>query len=228
VRGRLRLFSMRREVEDGTFIRNGWIWLRSISEKERVVCSIEEIKLRGEHNIANVCAAVALADSVGVPVEAMVDAIRKFRGVEHRLELVATVNGVQYMNDSIATAPERALAAIESFDEPLVLLAGGKDKEMVWDKWAQRVNQRVKHVVLFGRLADLLAEQLAVNRQLGDPRTAQLSRAADLEEAVSIASAVADAGDIVLLAPGGTSYDAYDDFAARGNHFRDLVRKLAE
>jgi UDP-N-acetylmuramoylalanine--D-glutamate ligase len=227
VRGRLRFFSLKQDVQDGAFVHNGRIWLRSNSNKEVAVCALEDLKLRGQHNIVNVCAAVTLADSAGILVEAMADAIRNFRGVEHRLEIVATIDGVEYINDSIATAPERSLAAIDSFDKPLILLAGGKDKDMVWDSWARRVNQRVKHVVLFGQLADFLAKQLAVTRNAGNARAMQ-SRAANLEEAVKIASSVAVSGDVVLLAPGGTSYDAYDDFAARGEHFRNLVKNVAE
>lgn len=227
VQGRLRFFSMVQEVRDGAFVRNGKIWLRSKNNNEIVVCSLEEIQLRGRHNILNVCAAVTLADSADIPVEAMVDTIRKFRGVEHRLELVDTIHGVQFVNDSIATAPVRALAAIDSFDEPLILLAGGKDKDMVWDEWARRVNERVKHVVLFGQLADMLSERLAAAPGSGNLKARQ-SMATDLAEAVEIASSVAASGDVILLAPGGTSYDAYEDFAARGVHFRSLVRDRAE
>ena len=226
-RGRLRLFSTQQEVQDGAFVRNEKIWLRTISDREIAVCDIEEIQLRGQHNIVNVCAAVPLADSARIPVGAMVDAIRSFHGVEHRLELVATIDGVQFINDSIATAPERALAAIDSFDEPLILLAGGKDKNMVWDNWARRVNKRAKHVILFGQLTDLLSEYLAIGGTTGKLRTTQ-SKATNLAEAVEIASAMAVSGDIILLAPGGTSYDAYDDFAERGDHFRSLVKDISE
>lgn len=225
VRGRLRLFSIRDEVRDGAFVGKGKIWLRTAAGLETAVCSLDKIPLRGRHNIANVCAAVTLADSAGIPVEAMAAAIRDFQGVEHRLELVATINGVQYINDSIATAPERALAAVESFDEPLILLAGGKDKDMAWEAWAERVNTRVKHVVLFGKLADLMASHLKCGQTAGEVKAMQ-SRAEVLEEAVAIASATAVPGDVVLLSPGGTSYDAYEDFAERGNHFRSLVREL--
>jgi len=227
VRGRLRFFSVLQDVRDGAFVRDGKIWLRSFPNKEIIVCSLEEIQLRGRHNILNVCAAVTLADSADIPVGAMVDAIRQFHGVEHRLELVATIDGVQFINDSIATAPERALAAIDSFDEPLILLAGGRDKEMVWEEWALRVNKHVKHVILFGQLADMLSARLTAVHDANNTG-AQRSRAADLEEAVELAFSAAVNGDVVLLSPGGTSYDAYQDFAARGNHFRNLVEDRAQ
>lgn len=222
VRGRLRLFSIERPISDGAFVRDGCIWLRGISGEERLVCSLETIKLRGRHNLLNVCAAITLADSVAIPATAMEEAIANFQGVAHRLELVATIDGVQFINDSIATAPERALAAIDSFDESLILLAGGKDKDMVWDTWAQRVNERIAWVILFGDLAPLLAEKLGQYRTTSG-KNAKLLRAKDLSEATELAVSVASAGDVILLAPGGTSFDAYGDFAERGEHFRNLV-----
>jgi UDP-N-acetylmuramoylalanine--D-glutamate ligase len=131
---------------------------------------------------------------------------------------VRRLHGVQYVNDSIATAPERALAALAAFDEPIILLAGGRDKDMVWERWGQEVARRVKHVVLFGELAPLLARHLN-----GD---APMTRVETLAEAVYVAHANAAAGDVVLLSPGGTSFDGYTDFVERGEHFRLLVREL--
>jgi UDP-N-acetylmuramoylalanine--D-glutamate ligase len=230
VQGRLRLFSLKQEVEDGAFVRAGQIWLRNggKTRKETAVCLLSRIKLRGEHNLLNVLAAVTLADSAGVSAEAIEEAIDSFLGVEHRLELVSTIDGVQYVNDSIATAPERALAAIESFDEPIVLLAGGKDKEMKWEEWADGVNERVKHVILFGELAEKLADALRDRAVLESGRKPSLSVVKTLEEAVAAASAVAEWGDVVLLSPGGTSFDAFEDFVERGEMFRRLILGLSE
>ncbi len=131
VNGRLRQFSIQKAVTDGAFLRDDVIWLADGTGNETAVCTLADIQLRGQHNILNVCAAVTLAATVGIPIPAMVTAIRTFTGVDHRLEKVATINGVEFINDSIATAPERALAAINAFSEPLILLAGGKDKSMV-------------------------------------------------------------------------------------------------
>lgn len=218
VQGRLRLFSLTDEVEDGAFTRDGQVWLRN--GHETAVLPIRDIPLRGQHNVLNVLAAVTLADTVGIPVAAMRKAIQTFTGVEHRLERVATVHGVKYINDSIATAPERVLAALASFREPLVLLAGGKDKEMVWDEWTRQVTARVRHVVLFGELAEMLAGRLAA---AGYTR---VTRVQTLAEAVRAAWETAVVGDVVLLSPGGTSFDAFVDFAARGEAFRELVKTL--
>jgi UDP-N-acetylmuramoylalanine--D-glutamate ligase len=225
-KGRLRLFSIEREVRDGAFVRDGFVWLRSPAAQEKAVISVADIKLRGLHNLSNICAAVTLADSAGLPVSAMVEGLSSFRGVPHRLELVNTINGVQYVNDSIATAPERALAALASYHEPIILLAGGKDKNMVWDAWAKQVAKQVKQVILFGALADMLMNHLEqeINSHKG---LLQISRVEDLPSAVQLAAAVAQIGDIVLLSPGGTSYDAYQDFEERGRHFRTLVTEIA-
>jgi UDP-N-acetylmuramoylalanine--D-glutamate ligase len=226
VMGRLRLFSIEREVHDGAFIRDDFVWLRSPSNHETAVISVENVKLRGRHNLKNICAAVTLADSLAIPVSAMVEGIKSFSGVSHRLELVMTINGVQYINDSIATAPERALAALASYEEPLILLAGGKDKNMVWDEWVRQVSSQVKQVILFGALAEMLEERLEQEILLHGSAL-KISRVETLPEAVSMAAAIAEAGDVVLLAPGGTSFDAYKDFDERGRHFRALVADIA-
>lgn len=217
--GRVRLFSLTHEPNDGAFVRAGQIWLRD-GQREQVVCEVGQVLLPGRHNLYNVLAATLLADSAGVPVAAINQAIATFRGVEHRLELVATINGVAYVNDSIATAPERALAAVDAFNQPLILLAGGKDKDLVWGEWAQRVSGRVKTVVLFGDLAPLLYHHLS---QTAQPPT--LIQVQTLPEAVAAAAGVATAGDVVLLSPGGTSFDAFTDFAERGRLFRHLVNQ---
>jgi UDP-N-acetylmuramoylalanine--D-glutamate ligase len=216
VNGRLRLFSTEKPVTDGAFVHNGVIWLRN--GVETAVCATNDTPLRGQHNLRNILAAITLADAAHIPVDAIRHAIHTFAGVEHRLELVRTHHGVQYINDSIATAPERALAALHAYSEPIILLAGGRDKDMVWDEWAQQVKARVRQVILFGDLADLLAQKLAPYEQMVQVNT--------LEEAVQVAAQTAVSGDIVLLSPGGTSFDAFADFAARGARFREIVTAL--
>ena len=216
VRGRLRLFSRREPVADGAYVADGQIWLSGPGGR-RALCPVSAIRLRGGHNVLNTLAAAALVEAVGVPDAAIVEGLHTFAGVPHRLEMVRELDGVKYINDSIATAPERALAALAAYDEPIILLAGGRDKEMVWDEWARQVAQRAKRVVLFGELADALATRLS---------GVAVSRVDTLTEAVYVAQAEAVRGDIVLLSPGGTSFDSYNDFAERGEHFRLLVGEL--
>lgn len=218
VRGKLRLFSLNNTVTEGAMVKDGRILIRNGAEKE--ICRVDEVQLRGRHNLLNVLAATTLADSAGIPTDAIAHAIRTFTGVEHRLELVRLRRGVQWINDSIATAPERAMAALKAFSEPIVLLAGGRDKAMEWDAWAEMVTQRVKSVILFGDLAPMLAEKLAAHQH---PDFRQVNT---VTEAVEVAAETAVSGDIVLLSPGGTSYDAFQDFEERGRLFRQLVNEL--
>ena len=218
VRGKLRLFSLESDVQEGALVKNGRIIIRNGVEK--TICQVDDVQLRGHHNLLNVLAATTLADSAGIPTEAIAHAIRTFTGVEHRLELVRTRRGVQWINDSIATAPERALAALHAFAEPLILLAGGRDKAMEWDAWAKTVAQRVKSVILFGDLANMLAEKLT------EQNHPDFHKVNTVAEAVELAAQTAVSGDVVLLSPGGTSYDAFQDFVARGELFRQLVSEL--
>ncbi len=220
-RGRRRYFSLAEQPPDGSFIRDDEIWL-SDGHEEQVLCHIQEIPIPGRHNILNVQAAALLADSAGAGREAIRTAILEFRGVEHRLEVIRSIGGVRYINDSIATAPERAMAAIDSFSEPLVLLAGGKDKQLVWTNWVTKVTQRIRSVILFGDLGPFLEELLEAEKK-STHFGPDIRRVDSLDEAVELAAVVAQAGEIVLLSPGGTSFDEFKDFAERGQRFRQLV-----
>jgi UDP-N-acetylmuramoylalanine--D-glutamate ligase len=148
--------------------------------------------------------------------------------VEHRLELVRERNGVLWYNDSIATTPERTVAALKSFDLPIVLLAGGRDKHLPWDEMATLTWRKVRHLILFGEAADLIegAMRQAEGAAGDQPNRTHLHHAGTLPQAVELADLWAQPGDVVLLSPGGTSFDAYADFVARGEHFRRLVRAL--
>ena len=225
VAGRLRLFSLYLEVEDGAFIRQGKIWLAN-GDRQWPVCDMEAIPLRGRHNIFNILASFLLADTVGVTTEIMAETLVSFKPVGHRLEVVRIIGGVQYINDSIATAPERAIAALESFTEPLILLAGGQDKDMSWEIWAKNVLEKSKAVVLFGELAELMERHLTLAAKSLSGTTSPVLRVETMAEALLAAHRMAKPGDIVLLAPGGTSFDAYVDFEKRGEAFREMVNVL--
>jgi len=188
------------------------------------VCPVGEVQLRGEHNLQNVAAACAIAAAAGISIDCMRRAIQGFRGVEHRLEFVRRVLGADWYNDSIATAPERALAALRSFSEPIVLLAGGRDKDLPWEAWAEEVTRRVDHLILFGEAAPKIAAALQPFGGRSRPMTTDVC--AGLEQAVQAAARRAETGDVVLLSPGGTSFDAFADFSERGDRFRALVMDL--
>ena len=181
-----------------------------------------EVPLRGRHNLANVLAACAAAHAAGIERPAMLAAVRAFEGVPHRLQVVGEQAGVRYIDDSIATAPERSIAALAAFDEPIVLIAGGRDKHLPMQDWARLIVRRCRHVVLLGEMSELVAQAVVAV----DPAFAGLSRAESMDEAVRQAAAAARSGDVVLLSPGGTSYDMYTDFEARGRDFGRAVREV--
>jgi UDP-N-acetylmuramoylalanine--D-glutamate ligase len=181
------------------------------------------VSLRGKHNLANVLAACALSYAAGLPAEAIRLGVDGYSGFEHRLEFVRSWAGADWYNDSIATAPERAAAAIRAFEEPIVLLLGGRDKNLPWRDLAALVRQRVDHLILFGEAAGLIEK--AIHSEQG-PGPSSIAKCDDLEQAVKVAAEVVEPGDIVLLSPGGTSFDAFRDFAERGEQFRLWVNEL--
>lgn len=222
VRGRLWSFGRGQlsEGQYGSFVRDEHIWLHD-SRGERAVMLLSEIELIGEHNVMNVLAATALAAAAGASDEAIRAGVRGFRGAPHRLELVRSVNGVDWYNDSIATAPQRTEADLRSFDRPLVLLLGGRDKGLPWEQLAALAAQRSRHVIFFGEAAPMLKQVFASHAP-----ALRNTLATGLDAAVNAAHRVAQPGDIVLLAPGGTSFDEFVDFEARGECFRALVNEL--
>ena len=182
----------------------------------------------------NVLAACAITGGMGLAIDrpgvmpdVMRAAIRDFQPVEHRLETVRDIAGVTWVNDSIATAPERLLAALSSYDEPLVLLIGGADKDLPWESALHFALRKARHIVVFGTDGDKQVASKVMNLlEMMRVSNEQVTRAESLAEAVQRAAEIAQPGDVVLLSPGGTSYDAYVDFAERGEHFRQLVSEL--
>lgn len=226
VRGKLVSFGRQKPDQNlvGAYIEGGWICFWD-GEQARELIPLESIQLRGEHNRLNALAACAIALAADLPVQALQKGVKALKGVEHRLESVRTWRGVEWINDSIATAPERSIAAIRSFQEPIVLLAGGRDKDLPWEDFARLVHKRVRAVILFGEAAELIAGLLQDNL----PESGEMIpcwKASGLQEAVQIAARIAEPGDVVLLSPGGTSFDEFNDFADRGRMYKKWVNKL--
>jgi len=216
--GREVSFSLQEQVARGAYASGDDLMVRW--DGERRLCSATDLRLRGRHNVANVLTATCCALAAGAPLSAIRQAAVSFEGVPHRLEPVRTWRGVQWVNDSIATSPERAIAAMAAYDEPLVLLAGGRDKHLPWDRWAELVQERARLVIAFGELCPVVASALAGQSGV------RLREVETLDSAVALAAEEARPGEIVLLSPGGTSFDAYTDFEARGVAFRGLVETL--
>ncbi len=226
VRGKLYTFSLR-ELEEGlngTYLQDGLLNLRDGDAYMPLILR-EKVLLRGDHNVLNALAAFVIGHAAGFPLDAMLEAVEDFRGVPHRLELVRELHGVRWYNNSIATAPERTIAVIHAFDEPIVLLLGGRDKNLPWEELLQLVSQRVDHVVLFGEAAEKI--QKTVESLGPGAKRFTVTRAEGLHEAVLQAAEVAEPGDVVLLSPGGTSFDEFKDFEERGERFREWVQELS-
>jgi UDP-N-acetylmuramoylalanine--D-glutamate ligase len=225
VQGELITFGMDCPQENlpGTFMRNNMI---SFWDGKSFVDSFsrEIVSLRGDHNLRNVLAACAFAFAAGLHVQAMRAGVEGFSGMEHRLEIVRKWGGAEWYNDSIATAPERSMAAIRSFEQPLVLLAGGRDKNLPWGEFSELVRQRVDHLIVFGEAKAVIKDAIGVVSPGNRPFS--VDTCDGLLGAVWVASQVVEPGDVVLLSPGGTSFDEFRDFAERGDWFRKWVNKL--
>ncbi len=212
------------EDAEGTYYAGGILYLYD-HHVDIPLLRREQIDLRGDHNVMNVLAAFAIGHAAGLPLDAMLTAAEDFRGVPHRLEFVREIHGVRWYNDSIATAPERVLAALHSFEEPIVLLLGGRDKNLPWEDLAAFIHERVDHVVIFGEAAEKIAKAMGVQGSWKRPFT--LDRVEHLQTAVQKAAEVAETGDVVLFSPGGTSFDEFKDFEERGEKFRLWVHELS-
>lgn len=190
------------------------------------VCTVAEVPLRGAHNVLNVLAACAIAGAAGASTRAMRQAILAFQPVPHRLEVVREWMGITFVNDSIATAPERVIAALQAYEgESLVLLLGGRDKKLPWGDLLKLAVRQCHAIITFGEAGRMIAEQAAAERIVQGTDT-RVEQASALDDAVGLAAQLAGEGDAVLLSPGCTSYDAYYDFEERGEAFRRIVNSL--
>jgi UDP-N-acetylmuramoylalanine--D-glutamate ligase len=219
--GQVAGFRMNGAVERGAFLDNDTLRLSWNHITNVDICKTDEIGLRGRHNLYNVLAAATLATAAGANLAAIRRVATTFAGVEHRLEPVRDIGGVRYYNDSIATAPERTLAALRSFAEPIVLIAGGMSKHLPLEEMVAEIRRRVVHLLLMGELGDEILQ--AMGHDLANP---SISRASGLEDAVELAQRLARPGDVVVMSPGGTSFDRFRDFEERGRRFKELVTAL--
>ena len=220
-------FSRKHEVERGAFVKEGVIVVRGVASpgvappnQEAVeIMPLSEIALKGAHNVENVLAAVAIGMAAGVEPAAIRRAVKDFRAVEHRLEYVATLRGVQYYNDSKATNVDATIKALESFPSNVHLILGGRDKDNDYSGLKPRLAARVKQVYTIGEAAAKIESQIGGAAPVRSVQT--------LEAAVRQAAELAASGDIVLLAPACASYDQFSSYEHRGRVFKELVQSLA-
>ncbi len=211
-------FSRTREIAKGAFVRGEHIYLRD-GHSEREILPLAEISLKGAHNLENVLAGVCIGMLVGCVPEQIREAVRIFKAVEHRLEFVARVAGVDYYNDSKATNVDATVKALESFPANVHLILGGKDKGSDYSVLNELLRQRVKRVYTIGAAAAKIESQIQ--------GAAEIEHAETLENAVRRASELAVPGDVILLAPACASFDQFQSYEHRGRVFKETVHSLA-
>ena len=216
---RVVFFSSKERLADGYFLEGEEIFRAQDGNTERLM-SVQETKLVGVCNYENIMAAMAITEALGVPKERILHTVREFRAVEHRIEFVATKNGVDYYNDSKGTNPDAAIQGIRAMKKPTVLIGGGYDKQSEYDEWIEAFDGKVKCLVLIGQTREKIA---ACARAHG---FTDIVMADGLEEAMEICREKAEPGDAVLLSPACASWGMFPNYEVRGRMFKDLVERM--
>lgn len=214
-------FSMS-DIAADTYVADHTVHLRTGGDTWKL-CDAKTVKLRGDHNLENIAAASLAARAAGASMEAIIKAATTFPGLEHRLELVRVVDGVTYINDTFSTVPETAIAAIRSFDEPLILILGGSEKGSDFTKMGEEIaRSNIKTIVVIG---DMTRRILAAMDSAGD-KGKRIVGLTTMKDVVNAAAKEAVSGDIVLLSPACASFDMFPNYKVRGKQFKEEVNKL--
>lgn len=221
--GQTMLFSRKQRLDEGVYLRDGAIWLTN-GMGSREVLPLADICIPGAHNIENYMAAIAAVDGI-VPDKCVRAVAQRFTGVEHRIELVRELEGVKYYNDSIGTSPTRTMACLDSFEQKLILIAGGYDKGVPFTQLGVEIVRQVKALILTGDTAPAIRE--AVEQAEGYAGSGlQIVETEDLAAAVAAARDIAQNGDVVVLSPACAAFDRFKNFMERGKAFKQLVNSL--
>jgi len=213
-------FSRCVELPSGIYVKDGVITIRWNGDTTKIL-PVEDVTIKGAHNVENALAACGCAFFLGVGSDIMAQVLRNFSGVEHRIEPVTQINGVWYYNDSKATNPESSIKALEAFDGHIILIAGGRDKNTDLSEFMKLAQERVDHLILIG---EARARFFDAARQAG---LASVEQAEDLVSAVGLAHSLAKPPQVVLLSPACASYDMFANYEERGKVFKDLVHRLS-
>ena len=219
VKAKVIWFSSRHQPSEGLYLEDDAIFLRENGTTTQVV-DVHELQLLGRHNYENIMAGIAVGLKMGVPLLKVIEAIKAFQAVEHRIEFVRERCGVKYYNDSKGTNPDAAIQALNAMPGPTILIAGGYDKHSEYDDWVKLFPGKVKYLVLLGQTRDKIS---ACCRKYG---FTEIMYAEDMDEAVKAAASYADVGDYVLLSPACASWGMFDNYEQRGRIFKDCVRAL--
>ena len=221
VKGHVLMFSRKREVKEGTFVRDGQIMIR-LGNSEKKVCGTEEVRIPGPHNLENALGAVCAAAAMDVPIPVIRHSLKTFPGVEHRIESVRELDGVEYINDSKGTNVDSTIKAVQTMTAPTVIILGGYDKHTSFDPLSQEIasGSMIREVVLIGETAEMIEKSL---RKAG---YRSIHHAGSMHEAVEIARSLAGKGWNVLLSPACASFDMFKDYEERGRIFKQIVNEL--
>jgi len=211
-------FSRKKEVQQGAYLRDGRLLFRDAKQQHEIM-QASEIPLKGAHNVENAMAAICVGALMGCEAERIRAAVQNFKAVEHRLEFVATIRGVEYYNDSKATNVDATIKALESFPANVHLILGGKDKDSDYSLLNDLLQKRVKRVYTIGSAAEKIESQVGT--------VVEIDRSGTLEAALRHAAAIAQSGDVVLLAPACASFDQFQNYEHRGRVFKEVVASLA-
>jgi len=217
-------FSRRKSIDQGVWVKNGQEFILRYQNKEYPIIKTADVRLRGEHNWENIAAAAATSFLAGVDLDSIRKTIESFPGLEHRLEFIAQINGVKFYNDSFSTTPDTAIAAITSFGEPIVLIAGGSEKGADYTGLGKAiVSSKVKTVILIGKTGPKIKEKIQSSLRRKKKKIKLIDKIENFKKAVSEARKEAKPGDVILLSPASASFDWFRDYKDRGNQFKSLV-----
>ncbi|GAA0100070.1 UDP-N-acetylmuramoyl-L-alanine--D-glutamate ligase [Paraclostridium bifermentans] len=218
--GNVLYFSIKEEVKQGAYLDKNNNIVIKVDGEELVLMNKSELSLPGNHNLENAMSAILMAYVLNIDTDVIIETLRTFKGVEHRLEFVTNKDGIMFVNDSKGTNPDSTIKAITSYEKPIVLIAGGYEKQSDFTEMIKYATKNVKALVLLGQTADKIAttaKEHGINN---------ISKVEDMEAAVKKAYEIAESGDVVLLSPACASWDMYPNFEARGLDFKENIYKL--
>ncbi|MFA6493365.1 MAG: UDP-N-acetylmuramoyl-L-alanine--D-glutamate ligase [Patescibacteria group bacterium] len=214
-------FSRRKSVDKGTWVKNKEEIILRDNDKDNFICKTNELTLRGEHNLENVCAAVTASYLAGADITSIGDSVRSFKGLEHRLEFIREFNGISFYNDSFSTTPDTTIAAVKSFSAPIILLVGGSEKNANYEELSEVISSSsVKKIINIGSTGEKIIDLIK------RPSINIVKDIKTMDEAINLALDSAESGDVVLLSPASASFDRYKNYKERGELFKKTVLSL--
>ena len=221
--GKVLFFSSKTKLENG-YIVDGNVIKKCEDKIRKHILNTKEIKLRGMHNYENICVALAITEEL-VNQDVAIEVIKNFAGVPHRIELVKTIDDVKWYNDSASTSPSRLISGLNAFNETIILIAGGADKNLDYSPVGKPILSKVRKLLLIGQTAEKIYKAVE-NASKEEQKTIDIEKCKTLEETVKLARKYARPGEVVLFSPASTSFDMFKDMYDRGNQFKELVNNL--